>query len=968
MSRDLFKRCDAVTIEKYRSFAGLEREFQQSLEGEAEYCVVDLETTGFSPGRDSIIEVAALKARGDEVTGRFSSLVDPGVPIPASITALTGIDDEMVAGSPSIEQLFDELSAFIGDSTLVAYSRLEEGFLGYLYELLGPGRLPNRYLDVMDLAVMLMPSLNGHRQVQLASIWDIPCGREHRAADDVETLFRVFSILRNALYHAPLPVLKALLDHSPSYAGALSVLLAEVVAARAGGRRVEALDLRQAVTRDRFWQDIPPLEAGPEHPVVRAGEVREIFSADGSLARQFKNYEERDEQLEMAEAVRRAFEERELVMVEAGTGTGKSLAYLAPAVLWSRASGLPVVVSTRTLNLQDQLYTKDLPTLEEALGDGSFRYSVLKGYSNYICLRKLQALASGRRKLGEKQMGILGMLLNWVGENETGDISLLNVSYLRGLEEHVMANHRECPGARCRFARDGSCFYRRALHRARRSHIVVVNHSLLLSGVNVPFKCAIIDEAHTLEDVATDQYTLEISFKEARRFLDSLYSPVDGAGFLADMSSSLSRHVDGDPMDRLEFEIDEVKEAVEICLEDLESAFLALCDFHSGAGEMPEEIRFGQGERESIEYSRLEGRSAELEASLEKLDARLRRVLDLVRGVEEGGVELEYLQSDLEGKAARAAELESGLDLFFSDEQDGRVRWATVGPTERVEQQSMKATPVHVGEILAEQLFGELESALLTSATLTVNGSFDFFASRIGLDLLDGRAPGGVVLDSSFDYRRQMQVLILHDMPEPTSPEYEPRLAEVISEAIEAAGGGALVLFTNRSLMFRTYELAADGLRRKGLPVLCQRTGHSRRRLTEEFVEDPASSLFGTASFWEGVDARGTTLKLVIVTRIPFESPGKPVFAARSELIRQQGGSDFMHLSLPLAALKLKQGVGRLIRTRTDRGQVLLLDSRISSMRYGQVLLRSLPGGIRRKVSLDEMTRAVSDFQGRAAT
>ncbi len=940
----------------------MEREFQQSLAGEPEYCIIDLETTGFDPSRDSIIEVAALKARGDEVVGRLSSLIDPGIPIPSAITELTGIDDEMVRTAPSIEDFFGELFSFIGGGTIVAYSRLEEEFLGYLYELVGQGRLSNPYLDVMDLAVMLMPSLNGHRQSQLASVFEIPCAGEHRAQDDVETLFKVFSILQNALYNTPLPVLKALVDHSPSHPGALSALLANVLDRRSGGRRVEPLDLADFVKRDRFWEDTPPLEGGPEHPVVRAEEVRRIFSSAGPLARQFADYEERDEQLEMAEAARRAFEERELMMVEAGTGTGKSLAYLAPGVLWSRASGLPVVVSTRTLNLQDQLFTKDLPTLEAALGPGSFRYSVLKGYSNYVCLRKLQALISGRRRLGERQLGILGMLVNWVGENETGDVSLLNVSHLRGLDEQVMANHRECPGPRCRFAREGLCFYRRALHRARRSHVVVVNHSLLLSGVNVPFKTAIIDEAHTLEDVATEQFTHELDFRETRRFLDSLYSPVDGAGFLTDLASALARLLEGDVADRLDFEVGEVKEAVEICVEDLESMFLALSEFHSGSEDGPEEVRFGAGQRESIEYARLEGRGRVLEASLDRLWVRMQRVLSGMRERTEGGTELEYLESDLEGKAARAAELEAVLGLLLSDEQDGRVRWASVSDSDRVEHQSMKASPIHVGEILAEHLFDALESAVMTSATLTVNGSFDFFASRVGLNSVDGRAVEGMVLDSSFDYRRQMQILILHDMPEPGSADYETGLADVICGAIEAAGGGALVLFTNRSLMFRTYDLAADRLRRGGLPLLCQQRSHSRRRLTEEFVDDPAASLFGTASFWEGVDARGATLKLVVVTRIPFESPTRPVFEARSELVRLQGGSDFMHLSLPLAALKLKQGVGRLIRTRTDRGQVLLLDSRISSMGYGQVLLRSLPRGIRRKVSLEELGRAISDF------
>ena len=961
MEKDLFARCDAAVRERYLSFPHLDRIYQHTLAGELEYCVVDFETTGFDPRRDRVIEIAAVKAAGERITGSISSLIDPGVNIPTHISVLTGIDDEMVSGAPAMDDYFAELAEFLGDSMVVAYSRLEEEFLGELYARMGGGGFQNLYLDVMDLAVMLMPSLAGHRQSQLASIWGIDVGSAHRAPDDAATLFAVLNILLNGLYNHPLQMVNAMVGHAPARGGGFSVLLGRVLEERSGGRRVEAPQLDRAVRRDRSWEGIPPLEGGSPTPAVSPDEVRAVFSSGGPVAGLFDDYEERDEQLDMAEAVRGAFEQQRILMVEAGTGTGKSLAYLAPGVLWSLATELPLVVSTRTLNLQDQLFTKDLPALKQALGS-SFRYSVLKGYSNYICLRKLQGLINGRKRLGERQLGILGMILTWITENDTGDISMLNVSHLRGLDEQVMANHRECPGNRCGFARDGSCFYRRALYRAKRSHIVVVNHSLLLAGANLPYRSAVIDEAHTLEDVATDQFTASLDYREVRRFLESLYSPADGAGFLADLADSL-RSDFARRFDRARFEAGEAQEAVEICIEGLERLFIALCDLYDGGEAGLSDIRFGPGLLESIEYSTLQARGEELATSLDGLYLRLSRVAAACREEGDGSDELEYLSGDVEGKASRAAELEQTLGLLLSGEPDEMVRWATVANPDRFERQALRASPIYVGELLREYMYEELESMVLTSATLTVNGSFDFFSSRVGLDLLEGDKVDAVSLDSSFDYRRQMQMLILHDMPEPGSEGYAERLAEVLGEVMPAAGGGVLVLFTNRRLMYDTYERVVDGMRRKGLPLLCQLPGHSRRRLAEEFVEDPSASLFGTMSFWEGVDARGSTLRLVVVTRIPFESPGRPVFEARSERVRLEGGSEFMKLSIPLAALKLKQGVGRLIRTRRDRGQVLLLDSRISSMRYGAVLLRSLPEGRRRKVSIDEVARAVSEFQ-----
>ncbi|MBU4241552.1 MAG: DEAD/DEAH box helicase [Actinobacteria bacterium] len=963
MSADLFLRCSDEIKRKYLSFSGLTREYQAVLGGDMEYSAVDLETTGFDPEQDRIIEVAALRVVGGEITSRCGSLINPGCPIPPFVTRLTGIDDPMVSDSPGIEEFMDELAGFLGNSTVVAYSQLEENFLGSLYPRMGLGRFTNPYVDAMDLAVMLLPSLRGHRQVDIASIWDIDAGQAHRASDDVRTLVGVFEALLNGLYNMHLPVLRAMVDHAPAQGGGFSILLGRVLEERSGGRRVGPLKIGDITLRDRKWEDIPPLEGDRSFETVTADEVTSFFGAEAPLASQFSDYEQRDEQLEMAELVNRGFADGEIMLLEAGTGTGKSLAYLVPGVLWARATGLPVVVSTRTLNLQDQLYTKDLPLLESAMGDGHFRYSVLKGYGNYICLRKLQNLVNGNKKLAKEQLGILGMLLNWVTESETGDVSLLNVSHLRRLDQQVLANHRECPGGRCRFARSGDCFYRRAMYRAKRSHIVVVNHSLLLTGVNVPFKNAVIDEAHTLEDVATDQFTEEVSYRDAHGFLKSLYSPVDGGGFLGDLPGALESYMEREAEGAVEHCIAEASKAVETCLEDVEKLFLALSEYYRDNGYGSTDIRFSAAEMESVLYARFATEAGALRDSLDRLLVRLARVRVEVEEREDGSDELEYLMGDLEGKAERIDEMKKTIELVLSGGPDGLVRWATVANSDRFEYQSLKVTPIDVGEYLAATLYQDMESLVMTSATLTVKGSFDFFRSRVGLDLEDGRQPLGVILDSSFDFRRQMQLLLLHDMPDPTSSQYRERLAEVLGEVIVAAGGGALVLFTNRRLMLDTYESLVDDLRRQGHNLLCQRPGHSRRRLAEEFVEDKSASLFGTASFWEGVDARGSTLRLVVVTRIPFESPGKPVFEARSELVRQGGGSDFMDLNLPLAALRLKQGVGRLIRTRQDTGQILIMDSRVTSKRYGQVLLRSLPDAMRRKVSIEEVTRAIRDFQ-----
>lgn len=967
MADDPLSRLTEDTKKMYLSFPRMQREFQPALEGDASFVFLDFETTGFDPRRDRVIEVGAVKVEGERVVDRLGSLIDPGRPIPTHIRLLTGIDDSMVAGRPSIKDFFPSLEAFIGRSQVVGYSRFEETFLRVLYPACAGRPFSNPYIDAMDLAIMLMPSLRSHRQVDLAALWDIEAGNEHRAEDDVEALASVFGVLMNGLYNLPLPVLKALVDHGPAEAGGFSILLRRVMDERSGGRPVDRLRLGDAVKRDRFWEEIPPLVGEEGAGFVQPEEVRAFFEEGGPLASQFSDYEGRDEQVTMSEETRRAFVDGEILLVEAGTGTGKSLAYLVPAVLWARSRGMPVVVSTKTLNLQDQLFTKDLPLLEGAFGEGSFRYAVLKGYSNYLCLRKMQGLIDGRKNLAEDQVGILGMLLGWMAEGGSGDVSLLNVSHLRGLNYQVLADYRECAGERCQFAREGDCFYRKALYRAKRSHIVVVNHSLLLTGVNLPFESVVIDEAHTLEDVATDQFTLGVEYSGTRRFLEFLFTPWEGAGFLVDLPAGLAGHLPPLAKEKAEQLVIEAQGNVATCFDDLDRVFEALSAFFKGSEEYDSsDIRFSTERVESLEYSRLESEARILEASLDRLLVTLGRTR-LAGGEGQGDEtpDLDSLMLDLDGQIARVEELKISLMLVFDTEDRERVRWATVAPPDRLTYQSLKSTPVDVGPELDSELYEQLSALVMTSATLTVNGSFDFFCSRVGLDLVPGERLRRVVLDSSFDFDRQMQILVLHDMPHPNSPAYSGELSRVLGEVIRASDGGVLALFTNRRLMADTYGSLVDDLSRDGLRLLCQLPGHSRRRLAEQFVEDDKASLFGTSSFWEGVDARGDTLRLVVVTRIPFESPGRPVFEARAERLSSEGLSDFNQLNLPLAALRLKQGVGRLIRTRSDRGQALILDSRVSSERYGKVLMRSLPRGKRRNVSMDEVKRAISDFRDR---
>ena len=963
MPRDLFLRVNDDVRERYLSLPAFSRGQEATLEGEEEYCVLDFEATGFDHVRDRIIEVAAARVAGEKIEARCQSLIDPNMTIPAHVEILTGINGETVAGSPTMDEFFPTLREFIGDLTVVSYSRFEEGFLNALYTAFAGVPFGNSYIDAMDLALILLPCLRSHRQEDIARMWGLFTGRAHRAADDVDTLISIFNILLGGLYRLPQPLIKAISDRAPAEPGGLSMLLGKVLAQRSGGRPVEGLKLDKFIRRETSWEEIPPLAGESPSGTVHAEAVHEVFGVGGPLAAQFSDYEERDEQLEMAEAARRAFQDGDVLLVEAGTGTGKSLAYLVPGVLWARATDMPLVVSTRTLNLQDQLSTKDLPLLQAALGEGFFSYSVLKGYNNYICLRKLQGLINGRKNLRRTSWGYSGCSSPGLAR-PTAAMSRCSTSSTCGgwpnlswrTTASVPGNDAGSPGA----------------VTAATEGLFTGQRGLTWSSSTIPScwrvwafvsRGAVIDEAHTLEDAATEQFTREVSCFEAKRLLESLGPPGRDSGLLSEVESELSGRLGTGDTKKIEGYIDEARETVRTCLEDAEGVFTALAEFHAGGEQRSSDVRFREAIIESPEYSRLSSDSRMFESMLEKLAFQLSGVKTALEGIAEERSDLDHLFYDLEGKLARILELKDDIGLIIDFSDDGYVRWATVAPPARLESQALRASPADVGPLLREFLYEPLPSLVMTSGTLSVNDSFEFFRSRVGLYLPDLETPRQLILDSSFDFTRQMEVLILHDMAAPDSEEYVKQIPPVLDEVIRAAGGGVLALFTNRRLMEKVYDTLVHDLAREGLPLFCQLPGYSRRRLADEFEEDERASLFGTSSFWEGVDARGETLRVVVVTRIPFESPGRPVFEARSELLRRDGRSDFNELSLPLAALRLKQGVGRLIRTRQDSGQVIIMDSRIDGRKYGKLLLASLPRARVKRISMNQAGQAVSGFQ-----
>jgi ATP-dependent DNA helicase DinG len=722
-----------------------------------------------------------------------------------------------------------------------------------------------------------------------------------------------------------------------------------------------------------------PREVRPLDPE----EVDRLLGPQGPLARELPGFEDRPGQRAMAHLVAGRYNGGGLALVEAGTGTGKSMAYLLPAALWALENEERTVISTNTINLQEQLVEKDLPLLERALGR-ELRWALVKGRGNYLSIRRARLAAATAHSLFEDdRSGEIQGLLEWTETTADGSLADLSTPPSPEVWEEVRSDPDICLRARCPHFQ--SCFFQRARRRAASAEILVVNHHLLFADLAVrrvtdnytqsavlpPYRHLILDEGHNVEEVATDHLGVQVTRRGLYRLLARMEHR--GKGVLADLREQLARDPErGSAQEHLSRLDRRVRGGLERSREALEP-FLAPLDrvVERGEGDSlrlggedgmePREevdVREGMGaflfqfRRLAREVGELRDRLAEDEAWVELLEGRL--------------LDLRSIQGRLD---AAALGVQRVLDP--GEEESRLVRWLErKGKVRRgLKNLALAAAPIQVGPILRSDLFGRLNTVVVTSATLTTRAGFEYLRSRLGLEVevleAEGEGPEVVeeVVPSPFDFETQSLLAVPADLREArgAGEGFQEDTARVVREVAAVTGGGIFVLFTAHRALRQVGELLRA--REEALPGPLFLQGEMPRgRLLARFTTSGRGILLGTSSFWEGVDVPGDPLRALILQKLPFQVPTEPIVAARMEAIAARGGDPFWRYTLPEAALRLKQGFGRLIRTREDRGVVLILDNRILTRRYGPFLRQSLPPAPLVKGPWEVVRRALEVF------
>ncbi|TDL76964.1 ATP-dependent helicase DinG [Rhodococcus qingshengii] len=927
------------------------------------FVVVDLETTGNNPKKgDKIIQFAAVVIEEGKITESFSSLINPKRSIPAFIEELTHINDEMVKDSPLFAEIAPKVNSLLEGAYFVAHNVLFD--LSFLQEELIQAGFEGFYgsvLDTVEMARIIFPTADGYKLSDLALREDLQHDRPHQADSDAQVTAELFLILVNRLFQLPVLTLNQLSQLSGGLKSDLQQLIDEIIleidpSSQKWHEYVEIwntlalkkIQSHSSSTSRQFKDDYQfPLSEEEKMKMVSKG---------------FTSYEKRIGQFQMMDGVYQAFLSGMHTLIEAGTGVGKSLGYLLPVAYFAKESRLPVVVSTHTIQLQEQIIQNEIPLLTKIL-PFEVKSVLLKGRNHYISLEKFALSLLEENDNYDTTLTKMQILV-WLTETNTGDRDELNLSSGGNIFWNKIKNEQTIFAMNKLWQEKD--FYLRAKNEAQDADIIITNHSLLLSNLTAEktflpeFDYAIIDEAHHFEKVASQYFGRTLDYLTTRLLL-SQFGQNDQRLLFHELELILDALIANKGNLTPTIKINQLAADLSYEMDEFFklTALYAKSSTPERRGINRAKVRFLR-EKGGKEKNALIHSAERFAFLLKDLQNAISERLELIKNHKE------ILTSKQRGKMEEIISFSNELeelrntvqDCFIKESND--VKWIEIDFRSQQNVTTFYAQPAFVAASLKERFFSVKSGVVLTSATLTINNSFDYMINEMGLvkeTTLTMNIP------SPFDYKNQVKLLIPEDLPEVNATgleDYVIAITEHIITVAEATKGRMLILFTAHDMLKKTFELIKESGFLNDYAMIAQGiTSGSRSRLTRNFKRYEKAILLGTSSFWEGIDIPGEDLSCLVIVRLPFSPPDEPLTEAKCQIIKQQGGNAFTEYSLPEAILRFKQGFGRLIRSDKDRGIMMVFDKRIISAKYGKDFLKSIPPVPMKKGNIEELVEII---------
>lgn len=946
------------------------------------FAVLDFETTGSQPS-DEIIQAGLVVVEHNQIISRYTSLVKPGTRIPDFISELTGITNDMVENAPSVDEVMADMQPLLDDTVLVGHNiPFDLAFLQRSLDVSGYRPFNGRVLDTLDFLRILFPSLGSLSLSMVTQTLDIPHERPHQADSDAEATALLWIKILERFDELDLLTIQRLAYLFEIETTDFSWFMQEI---RGWKEQTVAEDpdqnryFRQFSLRVQDWGDDKPSRDGEGKEWLSMSFEEFYAGFEERMSERFPGYETRPSQAQMIREVEESFEAERHLMIEAGTGTGKSLGYLIPSLYYGIREGKKVIVSTHTIQLQEQLRQRDIPLLQE-LFPVPFHAAVLKGRNHYLCLRKFENKVNQFDfQNGREDRITAAQMVVWLSGTEHGDDEELYLTSKAGdFWQDVASDADSCLNRHCPWFK--KCFYHRAKNSSNQADVVITNHSLLFTDVKAEnrllpgYEHLIVDEAHHFEEVASKHLGMELHYFTLVHTLTWLYKDAK-SGLLPLIALRLQQEAEGsERIGKWLRAVHDIEEQLVAAKEHWDGLAVLLYDLaasgnDAGAAEAGQLVYRVKPDQLPKGWDALRIMEENIYVGLGDAQRQLERLLSDWKDVqEEFGIQ--HLVTDLNGAVKDLSRHRDTLHVFMQMTDADNVYWLEANAQFKGKSIQLVAVPTDVSNILRQFFFDAKDSIILTSATLSVDKKFHYTCEQLGLRAED---PSGklktVLLPSPFQYREQALVVVPRDFPNIKGNSGEAYFIEKLTESLRdvavTTGGRMLVLFTSYRMLKAVHQRLKEVLASSGIQVLGQGLDSGNRsKLTRMFKDSSASVLLGTSSFWEGVDIPGDALSCLAIVRLPFQPPNHPLVEAKCEVYKKNQQNPFMKYSVPQAVIRFKQGFGRLVRTATDKGIVIVYDTRVIDTAYGKHFLYSLPGPKIEHMTTMQLVPRITEWMG----